>query len=85
MSKETGGPAFPIGVLDISRKKSYLDGGMTLRDYFAGQALKGILSDATHLNTIAQRVTKGGVPDLFEGVAKVACQYADAMIAERNK
>lgn len=33
----TGGPAFPAGLAIGDRAK--LEGGMTLRDYFAGQAL----------------------------------------------
>lgn len=59
-----GGPAFP------SDRFSEL--GMSLRDYFAGQALAGLLAcDET-----------GGRKERF---AKVAYEYADAMLAERQK
>jgi hypothetical protein len=47
-------------------------GGMTLRDYFAGQALAGILCD----------------PDCHASIAKLvdsAYRYADAMLAARDK
>ena len=36
-----GGPAFPIP----ASESNYYQEGMTLRDWFAGQALAGILSD----------------------------------------
>ena len=37
MTRETGGPAFPIDWGDYSK-------GMTLRDYFAAKALQGFIS-----------------------------------------
>ena len=43
--------------------------GMTLRDYFAAQALQGIVNQS----------------DIFwAGAAKLAYQYADAMMEARN-
>ena len=63
-----GGPAFPIqGGLGLNSTK-----GMSLRDWFAGMALQGLLANpvhATHRDHI--------IPWAFE--------EADAMIAERNK
>ena len=47
--------------------------GMTLLDWFAGQALAGLLSDET-----IERCTP-------EGYAKSAYDYAEAMIEERKK
>lgn len=72
----TGGPAFPFvqwrspdGMIH-----SDLSAGMTLRDWFAGQALQGALS---HLV---------GVKDAGpEGYAKRSYEYADAMLYERSK
>lgn len=58
--KPDGGPAFPCG-----RYKEY---GMTLRDYFAGQALASMR---------AEFVT--------DRTAQLAYEYADAMLAEREK
>jgi phage gp46-like protein len=45
--------------------------GMTLRDYFAGQALAGRLAD--------------GTDKMKHRVAEDAYAYADAMLAERTK
>lgn len=39
MSKETGGPAFPLHPSADSR---YNESGMTLRDYFAAKVLQGM-------------------------------------------
>jgi len=58
-----GGPAFPIGDTDLQ--------GMSLRDYFAGQALNGLL--------LSPRITAP------PATAKLAYEYADAMLAERDK
>jgi hypothetical protein len=59
-----GGPAFP---------EKGRHGGMTLRDYFAGQALMGIL-------------TRGAVhgTDAKVALGKAAYGYADAMLAGRG-
>lgn len=75
----TGGPAFPatleqlIGHQDngvpVYGKDSYL--GMTLRDYFAAQALQGV--------TVGSEVIDP------TGCAKWCYEMADAMLAERNK
>ena len=61
MTKD-GGQAFPVAASNGHTE------GMTLRDYFAGQALTGLLA---HLNSSV------GVSICYE--------WADAMIAERNK
>lgn len=69
--KDTGGQAFPVSFSnsDDIREIQCLD-GMTLRDYFAGQAL---LLAEKHLYVDKQ------------GIAKCCYEIADAMIAERNK
>jgi hypothetical protein len=59
-----GGPAYPVFSPEAAHK------GMTLRDYFAGQALAGVMA-------IDHRA-----PD---HIAMLVYLYADAMIAERNK
>lgn len=70
-----GGPAFP--------ETSYYDdkpigmvSGMSLRDWFAGQALAGLLAMCAgpHINTADVKET-----------AAYAYDHADAMIAEREK
>jgi hypothetical protein len=63
--KTTGGQAFP-------RSTSYSEGtvGMTLRDWFAGQALVGLL---------AHEGAEGA-----QHIAKSAYEYADKMLKERR-
>lgn len=70
MSKEDpmGGAAFPThGCAD----------GMSLRDYFAGQALIGIMADPFVHNLT-------GETNRFNWIPKVAYAYADAMLYQRN-
>lgn len=67
-----GGPAFP-GCVRNSAKKLTRHPGMTLRDYFAGQALTGWLASFP--------------PDYgvnAEQCAELAYELADAMIAARK-
>lgn len=67
-------PAFPTPerTLGAGGGTKWSD-GMTVRDYFAGQALSGMCAGApgSHL-----------VPP---NAAKLAYEYADAMLAEREK
>ena len=72
--KKTCGSAFPLPRgIDTTNQTS----GMTLRDYFAGQALVGILSFP---GTIEGESIKN--PDK---VSRICYVFADAMIAERDK
>ena len=77
MSKYDGGPAFPGegsvirgmgGVRSIER-------GMTLRDYFAGQALAGMIASPNH-----KMLQFHPHED-----ARWVYEIADAMLAERDK
>ena len=67
---DNSGAAFPqIAELgDIGYRTS---GGMTLRDWFAGQALTGILADESHIGT-------------YHSLAQNAYEVADAMLAART-
>lgn len=58
-----GGAAFPV---------MYVSEGMTLRDYFAGQALAGALADPNFNMPPAQ-------------LAELAYMEADAMLAARER
>ena len=71
MSKPDGGPAFPF-----NRIESECYSGMSLRDYFAAATLQAILANS---NNHYQN---------FDGPEKftiAAFEYADAMLAQRNK
>ena len=67
-----GGPAFPHFQFTETGKVEILpQGGMSLRDWFAGQALAGMASRAP-------------VGSKFSDYAMQAYFFADAMIAERE-
>jgi len=66
----TGGSAFPYQEID---EGSYLDEGMTLLDYFAGQALAGM-----EANDVGWDLG-------HEDTARLAYSAAAAMIAEKHK
>ena len=78
MSKD-GGAAFPGEgpfVNEAGRREPQL--GMTLRDWFAGQALVGIL--ASHPMPEHPQYW-----DWLSGIAVTPYRIADAMLAEREK
>lgn len=78
MAKETGGPAFPVAIDDVRDFSAYGKNnltGMTLRDWFAGQALAGMLASEA----------PGFVFRTPDEPVKRVYAIADAMLAERNK
>ena len=78
MAKNDGGPAYPqISELgDIAATSA----GMSLRDWFAGQALASI---ANHTGLLPAARKQGLGVCVVAAVA--AYEYADAMLAEREK
>jgi len=66
MSKFTGGPAFPRGEIQSAP-------GMTLRDYFAGQALASI------------NLGIGVTDEFYSRTAKHCYALADAMLKAREQ
>jgi hypothetical protein len=70
MGKNGGGPAFPLSNTDPDDYIPFP--GMTLRDYFAGQALAGLAS-----KTYSTATNKA--------LAKRSYALADAMLAERER
>lgn len=62
-------PAFPV---------PSISDGMTLRDWFAGQALAGLLGGHGHVF-----IANGNSPR--NGCVRMAFEYADLMLAERAK
>lgn len=85
--KRTGGPAFPTASreLDPSTKLTRLGrDGMSLRDYFAGQALEGVCANAL---AVAAFVKGAHMNDRTpeQEMAHNVYAIADAMLAERAK
>lgn len=68
---DDGGPAYPT--VDANRTADYGTYGMTLRDYFAGQALAALIACAENHGDLPH--SKGALD---------AYQYADAMIDARK-
>jgi len=68
-----GGGIFPVlDKMDYGSHFVYKTIGITLRDYFAGQALTGLLADTR----------RDAAPEDF---ARIVYRLADAMLAEREK
>lgn len=77
MTKQNdGGPAFPK-----ANKYPCEQNGMTLRDYFAGQALPQAVAHEIALQ--GTRINPGGFR--YADVAHAAYVMADVMLAEREK
>ena len=71
---KNGGPAFPhFQFTENGKIEICPQGGMTLRDYFAGQALAGFCAAPHDLRNKND-----------ETMAKGAFEAADAMLAERK-
>lgn len=67
-----GGPAFPESYIGDDIPNIGIGGGMSLRDWFAGMALQGLLA-----------CEESGVG--IERFAEASYKFADAMLAEREK
>lgn len=63
---DNGGAAFPRAD-DVANSNA----GMSLRDWFAGQALTGILADENHIGS-------------YNSLAQFSYQIADAMLEARK-
>ena len=70
--KDDGGPAFPHEELNDDGSFFSVHKGMSLRDWFAGQALN-------------QATREIWAEHKFEDVAKRCYLFADAMLEARNK
>ena len=71
MSANDGGPAFPTTPNTVGG----VSGGMSLRDWFAGQALQGLMAHNGHSSIKENAVYR----------ASHCYGYADAMLKERDK
>jgi hypothetical protein len=88
VEKKDGGPAFP-GVLTNyqlatgQRTVETGQNGMSLRDYFAGQALIGIVAGAASDTLVSKEDHEQGLACGL--VAGMAYELADAMLAARTR
>ena len=81
-----GGQAFPTaGTCDADgRLILYGNAGMTLRDWYAGQALAGAIANSDVLAAAQETAEKDGKKSK-NGLALFCIQIADAMLAERER
>jgi hypothetical protein len=75
--REDGGPAFPHPT------EWSTDGGMSLRDHFAGEAI-AIFGDATIFSALREEALARGVSESV-AIAGAVYEIADAMLKERAK
>lgn len=83
MSEKTGGSAFPFEFTKIFRdgtKDHIIRDGMMLRDYFASQALLGLIAGHHSVDP-----DKNAGRTVGEVCAERAYSYADFMLQERAK
>jgi hypothetical protein len=79
MARKDGGPAFPRPASEADRDCTvHRQVGMSLRDWFAGQALAGII--AAHANPAALSLPVRGA-----SVSEDAYAFADAMLRVRER
>jgi hypothetical protein len=90
MSKETGGPAFPINANESADRCIYT--GMTLRDYFAAHATEEDICTAMDLVKKVEevrdlgnghKVIEKGYPQNTRQIARYI--HADAMLKAREE
>lgn len=91
MSKDNGGPAFPGKEVFRYLSNSYGEepipeyrpvSGMSLRDYFAGQAMSAMIGVVVTGNLKPEADANG---EIGPSLARGAYAVADAMLAERTK
>ena len=80
MTDKHGGFAFPQSHPDVAYS-DYIGGGMTLRDWFAGQAMQAMLSNFDWMQHVAKQFENVSGDQL---VPQMAYEFADAMLAARD-
>ena len=83
MNQPDGGPAFPTHPDSPASPAGYL--GMSLRDWFAGMVLQGLLSNQVEHSDVWLRLAKEESQTVEQLVVQMAFDHADAMIAYREK
>ncbi len=83
MAEKNGGAAFAraatVATADMGVEDAAQD-GMSLLDYFAGEAL-----EVAHAEALATRANSMSSPTFHDDVAQRAYNMASAMLAEREK
>ena len=82
MSKDNGGPAFPLPLTEQDGTDWNRCGGMSIRDYFAAKALEG---DWASQGPDTGEFDNGCPLELLEKRAALYYRMADAMLKERAK
>lgn len=86
MNKPENPPAFPrpIGIKQPDSRTAHEEqDGMTLRDYFAGQALQGMLANPEFVKASVRQKSSSEETQWWHAIT--AYQFADAMLKERCK
>lgn len=81
-SINNGGPAFPVTLDHRGCVGAY---GMTLRDWFAGQALSGMQTQWRYIELYLTSCGSGKAKDVREFMAGASYEQADAMLEARNR
>ena len=88
MSVKDGGPAFPskaeIKWHGETEGADYQNCGMTLRDWFAGQALIAVMGTDVSV-AAANKLAQDNGKQPAEMIASIVYEQADAMLSEREK
>lgn len=85
-SIDDGGPAFPIPDSHYPNGQvQYGSNGMSLRDWFAGQALSGMQTQWRYIELYLTSCGSGKAKDVREFMAWASYEQADAMLEARNK
>lgn len=79
-------PAFPTQEWhEVSRTLRPGDSGMSLRDWFAGQAMAALLGSATNVEELKRAMAKAKCEYAEDLFAINSYQMADAMLAARKE
>ena len=78
-AKNNGGPAFPFHFKDPTRSEDLTHQGMSLEDWFAGQALKGIVGSPAAMKVIDEAASQKDLPATIMA-SLVAYDFGSAMV-----